>query len=109
MVARDRWLAPDGLILPRVTDILVSGLSSPVWERRKAAWDDVYGFKMSVMRPLAQMEAVVDAVDAQGIMTTTETLKSIDANVANVEDLDFEAPFALNVTRDSLLCGIVCT
>merc|ERR1712066_680056 len=51
LFARDKWLAPDGLMFPDRATLFVSGIEDR--ERMADAidwWDEVYGFNMSCVR-----------------------------------------------------------
>ncbi|KJE95382.1 protein arginine methyltransferase 3 [Capsaspora owczarzaki ATCC 30864] len=63
-------------------------------------WDDVYGFKMTAMRPTTMVEPGVDFVDPATIITAPCLFKGLDMHTVRLEDLEFTAPIHLTFTRD---------
>ena len=49
--ARDKWLAPGGSLGPSHTNIVLAAIEDEEWINDKFHfWNDVYGFKMDVMK-----------------------------------------------------------
>lgn len=54
LYARDRWLRPDGLILPNKVSLHLVGIEDEVYKRNKYNfWDNVYGIDMTAMKRAA--------------------------------------------------------
>ncbi|XP_065191424.1 protein arginine N-methyltransferase 1-like [Sycon ciliatum] len=109
LVARDKWLKPDGLIFPDHASLRICGIEDQSYKEQKINWwERVYGFNMSVLRDVALREPLVDSVDAQQIMTDSYLLKEVDLYTVKVEDLNFSAPFTLHTRRQDFLDAFVC-
>jgi protein arginine N-methyltransferase 1 len=64
LYARDKWLAPGGLMFPDKATLYVCGIEDRQYKDDKIQWwDDVYGFDMSCIRKVALTEPLVDTVD----------------------------------------------
>lgn len=64
LYARDKYLNPDGLMVPSQTSILLSGYAGQPWyDDRVDFWNDVYGFDMQVMKDKIEDEAMIEVVD----------------------------------------------
>ncbi|KAI8915065.1 S-adenosyl-L-methionine-dependent methyltransferase [Entophlyctis helioformis] len=107
LVARDRYLAPDGIMAPSHAIIKIAGLEDAEWVNdRLHFWNDVYGFKMDVMKKEFLSEGQVDFADAQGIITSEQTVSTINTQTATVASLDFECDYSLVATRDGTMHAI---
>ena len=54
LTARDRFLKPDGLVLPSTAEIHIAAFSDGAWDSKVEFWRDVYGVDMSAEMPLAK-------------------------------------------------------
>ncbi|KAJ3018093.1 Protein arginine N-methyltransferase 3 [Thoreauomyces humboldtii] len=107
LTARDRWLAPDGVVAPSRSDILLCAIQDEEWINEKYSfWNDVYGFKMDTMKHGFLNDGNVDFVDPKSIVSTTATLARIDIETVQVKDLDFTSPFTLRCTKDGRVNGL---
>ncbi|KAM3584074.1 hypothetical protein VKS41_004041 [Umbelopsis sp. WA50703] len=108
LVARDRWLAPGGILAPSQTRILIAGIEDEnVKNDRHAFWDDVYGFKMSAMKESIVNEAIVDFIDASTIITDTATVKDLPLQTITIPELDFINSFKLTATKKGTIYALV--
>jgi protein arginine N-methyltransferase 1 len=83
--ARDKWLAPGGLIFPDGATMSVFAIEDADYKSEKIEfWDNVYGFDMSCIRKLAMAEPLVDSVDPEQAVTTTCQFKQFDITVVRV-------------------------
>jgi protein arginine N-methyltransferase 1 len=70
LLARDKWLKPDGLMFPDQAVIYFAGIEDAEYREGKVDfWDDVYGIKMHVMKSLVLSEPLVDVVESKAICT----------------------------------------
>ena len=77
--ARDRWLAPGGVILPNRCNISISGICDPdLYKNHVSYWSDVYGFKMSCMRSAVVQEASVQVIKSECLLTDACVIKVSD-------------------------------
>ncbi|EPZ34592.1 S-adenosyl-L-methionine-dependent methyltransferase [Rozella allomycis CSF55] len=108
LVARDRFLAPGGIILPDKATLLLAGIEDAEYKDEKISyWDNVYGFKMSCLKEIALKEPLVDTVEAKAVMTTAAVLKEIDIMTVKEEELSFKTDFELKATRSDFAHGFV--
>lgn len=100
LVARDRWLAKDGLLFPDRATLYLTAIEDAQYREDKIDfWDDVYGFKMSCIKELALLEPLVDVADASQVMSSKARILDVDIYTVTKEDLDFASDFELNVQR----------
>lgn len=108
LVARDRFLAPGGILAPSQTRILFTASSDESFlDDHYHYWNDVYGFKMSTMKEGVLQEAIVDFVSPDTIVTNTVTIKDLPHQTITVVDLDFVSTFELEMQRDDQVCAFV--
>jgi len=106
--ARDKWLMPDGILLPDKSTMYIMGIEDAEYKEDKINfWDNVYGFNMSCIKKQALQEPLVDVVDANQAMTSISKLLTIDINTVKIEDLTFKVPFRLQATRDDFCHAFV--
>ncbi|KAJ1733472.1 hypothetical protein LPJ72_002857 [Coemansia sp. Benny D160-2] len=101
LVARDRYLAPGGLLAPSASYIYLTAISDEEYMNDRANyWDNVYGFKMSSMKQGGSVvEADVDVVPSSSVMATRALLAEIDHGTTSPSKLDFSSSFVLKATQ----------
>ena len=73
LYARDKWLAPNGLMFPDRATLYVCGIEDRQYKDDKIHWwDEVYGFDMSCIHKAAMTEPLVDTVDCNQVPTFSE-------------------------------------
>jgi type I protein arginine methyltransferase len=108
LIARDRWLADDGIMMPDKATMYLCGIEDGHYKEDKIHWwENVYGFDMSCIRDLAMKEPVVDVVEGDAANTTSCALIDFDISKMNVEDLDFVVQFKLVAQRDDYIHALV--
>ncbi|KAI9289583.1 S-adenosyl-L-methionine-dependent methyltransferase [Umbelopsis sp. AD052] len=108
LVARDRWLAPGGILAPSQTRILIAGLDDEnVKNDRHCFWDDVYGFKMSAMKESIVNEAIVDFVSKEHIITDAVCVKDLPLQTISIPQLDFVSKFKLTASKQGTIYALV--
>jgi len=101
LLARDKYLKPDGLILPDSATLYLAAIEDQEYKEEKIDfWDDVYGFDYSCIKDIALREPLVDTVELKAVVTNPYAIKHIDLRTVKVEDLTFEAPFSVTATRN---------
>ncbi|GAA6022373.1 hypothetical protein JCM8202_000883 [Rhodotorula sphaerocarpa] len=100
LYARDKYLNPDGLMVPSQTSILLSGYAGQPWyDDRVNFWNDVYGFDMQVMKDKIEDEAMIEVVDDGEVVSNEVSIADIYTQTATIASLSFESPFTLSITR----------
>jgi len=109
LFARDKWLAPGGMIMPDRATLYVCGIEDRQYKDEKINWwDSVYGFDMSCIRKVAISEPLVDVVDPKQVITNSCLIKEVDMYTVKLEDLAFSSPFHLQCRRDDYVQALVC-
>jgi protein arginine N-methyltransferase 3 len=100
--ARDKYLAPGGLMVPSHTNMWVAPVSDPVWvsENGEAFWADVYGFDMRTMAKGIYDEVRVLHWPEDKVCGTPHAFKMLDLYTTKAADLSFTAPYASRLTQD---------
>ena len=92
--ARDRYLKPDGLMVPSHARIIIAPLAdSDVRVEQVDFWREVYGFDMSGMLEHAFDEVLIQSVDKKEVVGKEVSFRALDLHTVKVEDLSFSAPF----------------
>jgi protein arginine N-methyltransferase 1 len=108
LVARDKFLKPDGLIFPDKATMYISAIEDGEYKDEKIGfWDNVYGFDMSNMGEMALKEPLVDTVDAKAVVTTACPFRDIDLYTVKIEDLTFNVPFKISALRDDYVHAFI--
>lgn len=106
--ARDRYLAPGGLLFPDRATMFVAGIEDAEYKAGKLDWwQDVYGFDMGCIRDEVIKEPLVDVVEAKAVMTSDASIKEIDISSVSVADLAFSSEFTIKVTRAEWMHALV--
>jgi len=101
LLARDKYLAPDGHLFPDKATMFLSAIEDEDYKNEKIGfWDDVYGFDYSCIKEVALREPLVDTVEIKSVVCDPCVIKTLDLMTVTKEDLSFEAPFTLHATRD---------
>ncbi|KAI8957579.1 S-adenosyl-L-methionine-dependent methyltransferase [Daldinia sp. FL1419] len=109
LFARDRYLKPDGLLVPSHANIWLAPVADPQYIADNITfWRDVYGFDMRAMQAGIYDEARVLTWPASlppnnensTIPAPPSAFKLLDLYQVQTEDLSFTAPFATALARD---------
>ncbi|PAV18943.1 arginine N-methyltransferase [Pyrrhoderma noxium] len=104
LLARDKYLKPDGLIFPDNASMYLAAIEDQEYKEEKINfWDNVYGFDYSCIKDIALREPLVDTVELKSVVTDPCKIKHIDLRTAKKEDLTFSVPFTLNATRNDYI------
>lgn len=96
LYARDRYLAPDGLMVPSHATLRIAPLAdSDLKASHIDFWRDVYGFDMTAMLERAHDEVVVRVVDEKELAADSHPFLELDLHTTKVEDLTFTKPFSV--------------
>lgn len=106
--ARDKWLAPGGLLFPDKAQLHICAIEDKEYKDEKINWwDSVYGFDMSAIRNVALSEPLVDVVEPRQITTTTSMVKEFDLSTVTVKELNFNATWQINMKRNDYIHAFV--
>nr|CAD2132429.1 unnamed protein product [Meloidogyne enterolobii]CAD2135388.1 unnamed protein product [Meloidogyne enterolobii] len=106
--ARDKWLAPNGILFPDKAVLYVCAIEDRQYKDEKINWwDNVYGFNMASIRQVAITEPLVDVVDRGQVVSDNFAIKEVDLYTVTVADLTFESPFTLRFIRNDYVQALV--
>lgn len=96
LFARDKWLTPEGHVLPDKCTMFICGIEDGEYKDEKIHfWKNVYGFDMSCMKKLALLEPLVECVEERSICTNTCELKEFDITKMETGEVDFDCEFEI--------------
>jgi len=108
LYARDKWLAPNGMIFPDQATLYITAIEDRQYKDDKINWwDNVHGFDMSCIRDVAISEPLVDVVEPKQLVTGSCVVKEINLYTVQEGDLDFTNGFNLSVTRSDYIQALV--
>eukprot|EP01138_Halocafeteria_seosinensis_P005747 gb/GECG01005875.1/.p1 GENE.gb/GECG01005875.1/~~gb/GECG01005875.1/.p1 ORF type:complete len:350 (+),score=54.94 gb/GECG01005875.1/:1-1050(+) len=106
--ARDKWLKPDGVLLPDKASLWLTAIEDGEYKEDKINfWENVYGFDMSCIKRNAMMEPLVDVVDPENVISNKCKILDLDINTVTKEDVKFSSPFRLEFNRDDFCHALV--
>ncbi|KIW04003.1 uncharacterized protein PV09_04830 [Verruconis gallopava] len=99
--ARDRYLAPDGLMVPSHTVLRVAPLSDSEFVLDNVEfWKDVYGFDMSAMQEKIYEDVLVRQMPVTSLAGASFPFAVLDLHNVKTEQLVFTTPFEVSLLRD---------
>ncbi|CAD6443316.1 4120e9ca-5604-4267-9505-ff18085d6ccf [Sclerotinia trifoliorum] len=108
LYARDKYLAPNGLIFPDKATIFMAGIEDGEYKDEKIGfWDNVYGFDYSPLKATALTEPLVDTVEIKAVVTDPTPVLTLDLYTCTKEDLAFSTPFKLDVRRNDFVHALI--
>jgi len=108
LFARDKWLAPGGLMFPDRATLFVTAIEDRQYKDDKIHWwEDVYGFDMSSLGKVAVTEPLVDVVDRNQVVASACLLKEIDIQTCTKEDIPFQSDFMIQLKRNDYIQALV--
>ncbi len=108
LAARDRFLAPGGIVLPDRAALVLAGIEDAQYKHEKIEfWSDVYGFDMSCIKGLAMSEPLVDTVDADSVVTKSCIVRHLSIESMSKEETTFTSPFKLEATKNDYVHALV--
>lgn len=108
LYARDKWLAPGGMLFPDKARIWLSAIEDGKYKKSKIEfWNDVYGINMKAMRSCVLIEPIVDVVDNNNIISSLAPIFEADLEKVTKEQLTFVSSFKMQITRKDCLHGFV--
>ena len=99
LYARDKYLAPGGLMVPSHTTLRIAPYADPDYiADHLSFWRDVYGFKMSAMLEGAYDEAIIMQVPNSSVVGPGQTFWMANLHTITVEHLESQdKTFSLDI------------
>ncbi|PQE32189.1 histone-arginine methyltransferase CARM1 protein [Rutstroemia sp. NJR-2017a WRK4] len=108
LYARDKYLAPNGLIFPDKATIFMAGIEDGEYKDEKIGfWDNVYGFDYSPLKATALTEPLVDTVEIKAVVTDPTPVLTLDLYTCTTADLAFSSPFTLDCRRNDFIHALI--
>lgn len=100
LFARDKWLAPGGLLFPDKAVMYLCGIEDEEYKESKFEWwHDVYGFDMGAIARVALSEPLVDIAEAKAVVTDSSAFATLDLATCTKADLTFTSQWRLKCVR----------
>ncbi|KAL7274510.1 Nuclear SAM-dependent mono-and asymmetric methyltransferase [Rhizina undulata] len=108
LLARDKYLAPGGLIFPDKAHIYMAAIEDGDYKDEKIGfWNNVYGFDFSPLQKTALAEPLVDTVEMKAVISDPALVFSIDLYTVTPAELAFSVPFQLKMTRSDFAHALI--
>ncbi|KAJ6441696.1 Ribosomal protein arginine N-methyltransferase rmt3 [Purpureocillium lavendulum] len=100
LYARDKYLKPDGLLIPSSATIWVAPIADPSYMADHITfWQDVYGFDMKAMQEGIYDEARIETMPGTSACGTAFPFKTLDLGSVKAEELVFTADWHSDLNR----------
>jgi protein arginine N-methyltransferase 3 len=99
--ARDRYLAPGGLMVPSHAKLRIAPIAdSELVTSHVDFWNDVYGFAMTGMLENVHDEALIRSVEPEDLAAESVAFLELDLHTARTRDLTFCNRFEISWNKD---------
>ncbi|KAH8416283.1 hypothetical protein KR222_002476 [Zaprionus bogoriensis] len=99
--ARDRWLKPQGFILPDLASLYLLGAAELQLKNAHCNWWlGVHGFNMKALRRYTLAEPCYVRVQGERLLTLAHKILSLDLRVAQQRDLQIDRSIRLQVQHE---------
>ena len=100
--ARDRYLAPDGLMVPSHINLRLAPYADPDYIAEHISyWQSVYGFKMTSMLANIYDEVLVQNVKSSSVPAQSQTFLELPLHTIHKDGLSFSRnPFTIELQED---------
>jgi protein arginine N-methyltransferase 3 len=96
--ARDKYLQPDGLMVPSHCSLHVAPIMDPEYISDNVEfWYDVYGFDMSAMMEKIYDDVLIRSVKSQSLAAQSSPFLTLPLHDIKVEDLTFRQKFSVDI------------
>jgi protein arginine N-methyltransferase 3 len=99
--ARDRYLVPDGLMVPSHCTLRIAPLEDQDYVSENIDfWRDVYGFDMTAMMAKIYDDILVRQLSVSHLAADSTNFLTLPLHTITTADLVFTKEFAVNISRD---------
>ncbi|KAL4897222.1 S-adenosyl-L-methionine-dependent methyltransferase [Aspergillus ambiguus] len=99
--ARDRYLAPGGLMVPSHATLRIAPFADPDFvDSNVSFWENVYGFKMSSMLEGIHDEGLVRTIQPSSIAGDSSVFLPLPLHTITVDELSFLKDFQVTLNQD---------
>lgn len=108
LFARDKWLTPEGIMLPDRAVMYMSSIEDGEYKEEKIHfWDNVYGVNMGCIKKWAMLEPLVDVVHKNQVNSDACPILDIDLKTVKIQDLDFASKYTINIKRNDKIHAMI--
>ena len=105
---RDNLLNESGRIFPDKCNIqLIAFGDKEFYDKKVKFWENIYGFKMSTMLTSSIEEPLMEIVNPDKVISKPVVIKEFNLMKISVKDLDFDAFFEIEITKDGIVSAII--
>jgi protein arginine N-methyltransferase 3 len=99
--ARDKYLKPDGLMVPSHMNMWIAPISDPEYVLEHFSfWTDVYGFEMRAMQAGIYDDSQVLQMPAKAVCGSPYPFLQLDLHSTSTKDLTFKKEWKSTLTQD---------
>ncbi|PWW74778.1 S-adenosyl-L-methionine-dependent methyltransferase [Tuber magnatum] len=101
LFARDKYLAPDGLMVPSECKILIAAMHDPEHMNDNVNfWNHVYGFSMTAMKERIREDVTITGLDPSSLASEPVAFCHLPLHTIGISDLTFTKPFQLGIEQN---------
>lgn len=100
LYARDKYLKPNGLMLPDKITLYLAAIEDYQYKANKFGyWDNVYGVNMECIKKAAISEPLVDIVTPKQLISSEVKILELDLYTVTTADLIFSHKYSVVIER----------
>jgi type I protein arginine methyltransferase len=112
LYARDKWLnEKTGMMFPDRCNLFITAIEDYETKKLRFDWLDdfkeTHNLKMSSLKTFAKVDAFIDHVAADKVITNCCVIKKVDLYSVQKADLKFTSPFRLKVKQDNYIHALL--
>ncbi|KAF3928535.1 hypothetical protein ABW21_db0204926 [Orbilia brochopaga] len=101
LFARDKYLAPDGLMVPSECRLMIAAMhDSDYMNDNVYFWNNVYGFRMSAMKELVKKDVVIAHLKPTSLASEPVAFLKLPLHTITKEELVFTKPFEVEIKQN---------
>ncbi|RPB10885.1 S-adenosyl-L-methionine-dependent methyltransferase [Morchella conica CCBAS932] len=98
LYARDKYLAPDGLMVPSECKLLIAAMHDSEYINENVNfWNHVYGFSMSAMKEKIREDVIVHSLEPKSLASEPVVFYNLPLHTIKTSELSFTNKFSLSV------------
>jgi len=101
LFARDKYLAPDGLMVPSECKILIAAMHDSEYMNDSVDfWNHVYGFSMTAMKEKIREDVAITGLNSSSLASEPIAFCHLPLHTIRTSDLTFTKPFQLRIKQN---------
>ncbi|KAK6355434.1 hypothetical protein TWF696_004531 [Orbilia brochopaga] len=99
--ARDKFLAPDGLMVPSECRLMIAAMhDSDYMNDNVHFWNNVYGFRMSAMKERVKEDVVIAHLKPTSLASEPVAFLNLPLHTITTKELVFTQPFEVEINQN---------